>query len=66
MNTQVRDLELLFILLASLFTILIVLFIVGKWLHFHSLTYCFKWIRNRKNSTIVSVQEQSTQVQYDL
>jgi len=63
MNTQVTDWELILILLASISTILIVLFIVGKWLNFHLYTCCFNWIRNRKNSTTTSVREQSAQVQ---
>ncbi len=62
MNTKVTDWELTLILLASMFTILIVLFIVGKWLNFHLLTCCLNCIRKRKTSTTISVQEQSTQV----
>jgi hypothetical protein len=62
MTTQVRDWELTIILLASISTILIVLFIVGKWLNFHLFTSCFNWIHNRKTSTTISVQEQSLQV----
>ncbi|CAF0949331.1 unnamed protein product [Rotaria sordida] len=60
MNTQVTDRELTLILLSSIFTILVVLFIVGKWLNFHLLDCCFKWARNRKPSTAVSVTEQHT------
>jgi len=63
MNTQVTDFELTIILLASIFTILIVLFIVAKWLNFHLLTCCFNLIQNRKISTTISVREQSTQVE---
>jgi len=63
MNTHVTDNELTIILLVSMFTILLVLFIVGKWLNFHLFASCSNWIRNRKTSTTVSVREQTTQVQ---
>jgi hypothetical protein len=63
MNTEVTNLELTIILLASISSILIVLFIVGKWLNFHLLTCCFNLIRKRKKSTTISVREQSTQVE---
>jgi hypothetical protein len=62
MNTSVTDWELRLILLASIFTILIILFMVGKWLNFHLFTCCINCIRHRKTSTTISVQEQSTQV----
>jgi hypothetical protein len=63
MNTQVRDWELTLILLASMFTILIILFIVTKWLNLQLLTCCLNWARDRKSSTTISVREQSTQVE---
>lgn len=66
MNPPVGNLELTFILLASILTILIVLFIVGKWLNFHLFTSGFKWVRNRKTSTATSVREQSFQVERTL
>lgn len=62
MNSQVTDRELTFILLASMLTILIILFIVGKWLNFHLFTCCFNRTRNRKPSTNVSSREGFTQV----
>ncbi len=62
MNTHVRDWELTLILLASIITIVTVLFIVGKWLNFNVIACCVNWARNRKSSTIISVREQSTQV----
>ncbi|CAF5075990.1 unnamed protein product [Rotaria magnacalcarata] len=61
MNTQVTDRELTLILLASMLTILIVLFIVGKWLNFHLLACCFSRARNRKHHATTSIREQSTQ-----
>ncbi|CAF3353132.1 unnamed protein product [Rotaria sp. Silwood1] len=61
MNTQVTDRELTLILLASMLTILVVLYIVGKWLNFHLLACCFNRARNRKPSTTVSVTGQHTQ-----
>jgi hypothetical protein len=63
MHAHVTDNEFTIILLVSVFTILLVLFIVGKWLNFHLFASCSNWIRNRKTSTTVSVREQTTQVQ---
>jgi hypothetical protein len=46
-----------------MFTILIILFIVTKWLNLQLLTCCLNWARDRKSSTTISVREQSTQVE---
>ena len=48
MNSQVTDWELVLILLASVFTILVILTIVSRWLNFHLLSTCVNWSRNRK------------------
>lgn len=60
MNTSVTDWELTLILFASLFTIVVILFIVSKWLNFHLITCC---VRKRKIANRTSTGEQSTQVE---
>ncbi|CAF0908954.1 unnamed protein product [Adineta steineri] len=61
MTTHVTNRDLTMILLISMFTIFIILFIVGKWLNFHLFSSFLNWIRNRKTSTIISAREQYTQ-----
>ena len=63
MNTQVTNQELTLILLVSVLTILIVLFIVGKWLNFHIFACCINRIRIMQPSTTVSAQEQPDPVE---